>query len=293
MAVLLAAVCSLLAWLAVRHIRLLLALRSLNGQLGEMERESRMELGLECRQKDLLEFGRTLNRFCRLQFQKQLRYERAERRLKENVTCLAHDIRTPLTGAAGYVQLAGECGEAKKRERYLRRAGDRLEELRDMLEELFLYTRLTGGEFEPVLTEFQVLPLLGDCLVGLYCQFEERGISPEVAFESEGIRVVADPEWLRRIFRNLLQNAILHGNGAVRIVQKGSSLIFENSLADGEEPDTEQIFDRFYKADPARRKGSSGLGLFIVKELAEKMGWGVRAQVEGAALGIVLMMRNI
>ncbi|MCI9068501.1 MAG: sensor histidine kinase, partial [Lachnospiraceae bacterium] len=91
----------------------------------------------------------------------------------------------------------------------------------------------------------------------------------------------------------LLQNAILHGNGAVRIVQKGSSLIFENSLADGEEPDTEQIFDRFYKADPARRKGSSGLGLFIVKELAEKMGWGVRAQVEGAALGIVLMMRNI
>ncbi|MCI9487310.1 MAG: HAMP domain-containing histidine kinase [Lachnospiraceae bacterium] len=293
MAVLLAAVCSLLAWLAMRHVRLILAIRSLNGQLGELERGSRMELGLESRQRDFLEFGRTLNRFCRHQFQKQLQYERAEKRLKENVTCLAHDIRTPLTGAAGYVQLAGECGEEERRQRYLRTAGDRLEELKDMLEELFLYTKLAGGEFEPVPTEFQVLPLLSDCLLGLYCQFEKRGISPEVVFESEGVKVLADEEWLRRIFRNLLQNALFHGDGAVRITQKGASLIFENALADREKPDPGQLFERFYKADPARRKGSSGLGLFIVKELAERMGWSVRAEVGGERLGIILTMQKV
>lgn len=82
-----------------------------------------MELGAQSRQKDLLALCRKINSLQQAQFQKQVQYEK---QLKQNITSLAHDIRTPLTGAAGYVQLAQECREPVKQERYLQTAGDRL-----------------------------------------------------------------------------------------------------------------------------------------------------------------------
>lgn len=278
--------------LLAQHIRSILEVRSLGRQLEELERGSHMELGLQSRQKDMQALCRTLNRLQRLHHQRQMQYERAEKQLKQNITALAHDIRTPLTGAAGYVQLAQECGEPERRAYYLQVASGRLGELGDMLEELFLYTKLTGEEFTPDMRKLQVLPLLGDCLVGMYRQFEEKGVSPEVDFAQEGFLVLADEECLRRIFHNLIQNALLHGSGDILIRQRGDALIFENTVSDTSRPDTEHIFDRFYKADSARRKGSSGLGLFIVKELAERMGGGVRARLEGERLSITLQLET-
>ena len=159
-----------------------------------------------------------------------------------------------------------------------------------MLEELFLYTKLTSEEFTPDMREVQVLPLLSDCLVGLYHRFEEKGISPRVDFAQEGFRARADEECLRRIFHNLIQNALLHGNGDIVIRQEEGSLIFEIGVSETSRPDPEHIFDRFYKADSARRKGSSGLGLFIVKELAERMNGSVYAHLEGDRLRITLTL---
>lgn len=76
------------------------------------------------------------------------------------------------------------------------------------------------------------------------------------------------------------------------IRQKNWRLIFENPVSETSSPDQEQIFERFYKADSARRKGSSGLGLFIVKELAERLGIGVHAELSGDWLRIVLKLRE-
>ncbi len=279
-------------WLLVQHIRNILELRSLNRQLEELERGSHMELGVQSRQRDMLALCRKLNRLQKIHHQEQIQYERAEKQLKQNITGLAHDIRTPLTGAAGYVQLAQECGEPQRQVYYLQVASDRLGELGDMLEELFLYTKLTSDEFVPDMSEVQVLPLLSDCLVGLYHRFEEKGLSPQVDFAREGFRVRADEECLRRIFHNLIQNMLLHGSGGIIIRQEGDGLVFENTVSETSRPDPEHIFDRFYKADSARRKGTSGLGLFIVKELAERMGGSVHALLEGDQLRITVVLEE-
>lgn len=276
--------------LLVQYLRCILAVRDLCLQTEELDEGSYMELGVTSRQKDLLLLCQRLNQLQQTNFRRQRLYENSEKQLKQNITGLAHDIRTPLTGAAGYLQLARECQEKERQEHYLETAEDRLGELGDMLEELFLYTKLSSAEYQLNLGEIQVLPLLSDCLLGFYRQFEERGISPEVQFESECIWFLADEEALRRIFHNLIQNALLHGGGGIIIRQKDCCLIFENPIAEGSRPDPEQIFERFYKADQARRKGSSGLGLFIVKELAERMGGSVRAQLEGAWLRIELKL---
>lgn len=278
----------LCGWLLVQYTRSILEVRSIRRQLEEIERGSRMELGVYSRQREMLALCRKLNELGRQNMQGQIRYEKAQKQLKQNITALAHDIRTPLAGASGYVQLAGECRERGRQAYYLQAAEGRLKELGDMLEELFLFTKLSDADFEPDMRRMQVLPLLGDCLVGMYLQFEEKGISPEVRFDSEGFRVDADEEYLRRIFHNLIRNALLHGTGNLVITQQEKRLTFENAVSETSRPDTEQIFEQFYKADSARRKGSSGLGLFIVKELMEKMGGGVKAELEQEKLRIIL-----
>lgn len=278
----------LCGWLLVQYTRSILEVRSIRRQLEEIERGSRMELGVYSRQREMLALCRKLNELGRQNMQGQIRYEKAQKQLKQNITALAHDIRTPLAGASGYVQLAGECRERGRQAYYLQAAEGRLKELGDMLEELFLFTKLSDADFEPDMRRLQVLPLLGGCLVGMYLQFEEKGISPEVRFDSEGFRVDADEEYLRRIFHNLIRNALLHGTGNLVITQQEKRLTFENAVSETSRPDTEQIFEQFYKADSARRKGSSGLGLFIVKELMEKMGGGVKAELEQEKLRIIL-----
>lgn len=278
----------LCGWLLVQYTRSILEVRSIRRQLEEIERGSRMELGVYSRQREMLALCRKLNELGRQNMQGQIRYEKAQKQLKQNITALAHDIRTPLAGASGYVQLAGECRERGRQAYYLQAAEGRLKELGDMLEELFLFTKLSDTDFEPDMRRLQVLPLLGDCLVGMYLQFEEKGISPEVRFDTEGFRVDADEEYLRRIFHNLIRNALLHGTGNLVITQQEKRLTFENAVSETSRPDTEQIFEQFYKADSARRKGSSGLGLFIVKELMEKMGGGVKAELEQEKLRIIL-----
>lgn len=278
----------LCGWLLVQYTRSILEVRSIRRQLEEIERGSRMELGVYSRQREMLALCRKLNELGRQNMQGQIRYEKAQKQLKQNITALAHDIRTPLAGASGYVQLAGECRERGRQAYYLQAAEGRLKELGDMLEELFLFTKLSDADFEPDMRRLQVLPLLGDCLVGMYLQFEEKGISPEVRFDSEGFRVDADEEYLRRIFHNLIRNALLHGTGNLVITQQEKRLTFENAVSETSRPDTEQIFEQFYKADSAWRKGSSGLGLFIVKELMEKMGGGVKAELEQEKLRIIL-----
>lgn len=109
----------LCVWLLAQYIRSILELRSICGQLEEMERGSHMELGVYSRRREVLKLCRTLNRLQRKQEQDRILYEKAEKQLKRNITALAHDIRTPLAGASGYVQLAGECREEDRRAYYL------------------------------------------------------------------------------------------------------------------------------------------------------------------------------
>ena len=164
------------------YIRCRMELRSLYRQLEEIEDGSQMELAVNSRQRPVLALCGILNTILSRKDRRHIQYERAEKRLKQNVAGLAHDIRTPLTGAIGYTQLAQECTDAAKRARYLQTVESRLAELEDMLEEMFLYTKVTSEDFQLSVRKVPLLPLLGDCLLSQYTKFEKAGFSPEVSF---------------------------------------------------------------------------------------------------------------
>lgn len=271
-------------------------LAHLTQQLEHIEKGSHMELTTRLRSRHFLEVYRRLNRILSRRQDQELKQLRAQKQLKQTIADIAHDIRTPLTSASGYLQMLEEISHEEKQLRYEQIIGNRLAELKDMLEELFLYTKLKSDDFHLECTDTAVYPVLSDSLVSLYHLFEEKQIKPQVTFPQENLRVYAEPQALGRVFCNLIQNALIHGKGNLYIVQEGNVIHFSNLMEN--EPDQNlinnpsQIFDRFYKADQARGKGSSGLGLAVVKELMQQMGGTAQARINGSLITILLVFKT-
>ena len=241
--------------------------------------------------------GITPRRLCqavnaRLEEGRQLRLEtsRREQELKYTMACISHDIRTPLAGAMGYLQLLE--GAPERQEEYQGIIRKRLEELEELLEELFLYTRLQSGSLPLECGNMPALPLLWDALAEFYPQLTAAGVEPELLFDREDMTVWASPEALGRVYRNLIANALRHGGGGLTVSGGDGAICFSNELPPGSRPDPEHLFDRFYQSSPARGKGGAGLGLSIVRELMERMDGQVSAQVTGDTLEIKLSFRS-
>ena len=215
---------------------------------------------------------------ARLEEGRRLRIEtqKGEQELKYTMACISHDIRTLLEG------------EPERQAEYLAIVGKRLEELEELLEELFLYTRLQGGSLPLECGEMAALPPLWDALAEFYPQLEAAGVEPELRFDREDMAVWASPEALGRVYRNLIANALRHGGGGLTVSGGDGAVRFSNALPSGSRPDPEHLFDRFYQSSPARAKGGAGLGLSIVRELMERMGGQVSARIMGDTLEIKL-----
>ena len=240
-------------------------------------------------------FGMAPRRLCRavnqrLEEGRQLRLEtqKREQELKYTMTCISHDIRTPLAGAMGYLQLLEE--DPERQTEYLDIVRERLEKLEELLEELFLYTRLQGGSLPLKCETTAALPPLWDALAEFYPQLEAAGVEPKLRFDREDMTVWASPEALGRVYRNLIANALRHGGGGLTISGQDQTICFSNELPPGSKPDPERLFDRFYQSSPDRAAGGAGLGLSIVRELMERMGGQASAQIMGNELQISLRL---
>ena len=271
----------------------LLRLWSYHAQLLEMARvleetpaESNLRLTVGMSGAPPRRLCRAMN--ARLEEGRQLRLEtqKREQELKYTMACISHDIRTPLAGAMGYLQLLD--GEPERQAEYLSIVQKRLEELEELLEELFLYTRLQGGSLPLECGSIAALPPLWDALAEFCPRLEAAGVEPELRIDREDMRVWANGEALGRVYRNLIANALRHGGGGLAVSARGGEIRFSNPLAPGSAPDPNRLFDRFYQSSPARGTGGAGLGLSIVRELMERMGGRVSARVLGNELQILL-----
>ena len=202
--------------------------------------------------------------------------QQARQAFQAGLTCLSHDIRTPLAGAQGYLQLVEDEADPAAKERYLSAAAHRLDDVRVLLDDLY----------EPV----RPADVLGDVLAGLYPQFRERGWEPRVLLDDEAV-VQADAEALARIFRNLTANALRHGAAAPVIEQRGGRVTFENRVDDPDAIDVDRLFERFYQGGGARSSAGAGLGLAIVSQLAASMGATAAASLEGDFLRVTVELQ--
>lgn len=205
----------------------------------------------------------------------QMRTERESRSLKDSLTGISHDIRTPLTSLSGYFQLLTREEEPAERERYCNIIRARIRSLESMLEELFTYTKMQNSDYRIEMDRVNFTQCAIDTMLAFYGQFAEKNMQPEVNMEEEAAYIYGNPEAVRRILQNIIKNALVHGIGemVVSLRREDGKVIFQcaNRCEAPEAIHVEEVFARFYKADPARKDTSTGLGLTIAAELAGRM----------------------
>lgn len=214
--------------------------------------------------------------------------------IKETITNISHDIRTPLTSLSGYFQLMCQCDDISERKKYEKTIKQQIDTVEKMLEELFTYAKLLNESYEIALTKCQINQILRDAIFGFYYDFKKANIVPEVTIPEKPIYIVANDMALKRVFQNVLKNMMEHGRQYVGVTMQETNeevkIIFFNDISEGDVIDTSRIFERFYKADTARHSSSTGLGLAIVKELLNKMNSSIFATVNGSRFEIVIKL---
>ncbi len=210
-----------------------------------------------------------------------------QKAFQRDLASLSHDIRTPLAGAKGYVQLAQSEEDVTRQRADLRMASERLDAMQHLLDQLFSYTRTTDPDRTLRTDSVEVVSLLEGVLASAVPQFEARGWQPHVSLE-DSLCVPADSDALTRVFQNIVQNQLAHAAGAPSIIQEGHRLVFENPVGDAAALDVTRIFERFYRLDTARGTAGAGLGLAVVRELCDAMGIQVTAQADQGAFRMIM-----
>lgn len=221
----------------------------------------------------------------------------SEESLKETITNLSHDIRTPLTSLDGYFQLLVQSDSDEERQHYLSVIRSRITSLKEILEELFTYTRLQNDSWGLPLEKADFGKCTFDTVFSFYDDFRKKGVEPEIRFCEERIYVMGNEEAIRRTLQNIIRNALVHGKQRILLTmeKQDASVIFtcRNDVEKPEQIDITQVFQRFYKTDSARTNTSTGLGLSIAKGLVERMNGEIRAALTDGMFEITVTMKCI
>ncbi len=286
----------IIAALAAAAAVLLLYLLSLRASLGEIARELDDKLKTDTNTLISVSSGDRAMRALAAKINGQLLSLRKERlklqhgdtELKNAVTNISHDLRTPLTAICGYLDLLAQEPQSGKSERYLAVIRERTDTMRELTEELFRYSVIVGTVEELSFDTVCLNDILEQSLAGFYGTLSERKIAPSVEIPELPIVRQLDRHALRRIFDNILSNAAKYSDGdlTVRLSPDGT-VLFENHAKDLDTVQTAHLFDRFFTVNTAR--GGTGLGLSIAKLLTEKMGGHITAEYVMGKLRICVL----
>lgn len=210
--------------------------------------------------------------------------QQSEDSLKETITNLSHDIRTPLTSMDGYFQLLIQSDSEEERKHYLSVIQSRIGSLNDMLEELFTYTKLQNESYELALEPLDFGKCVFDTVFSFYDEFQRKGIEPQIDFCEGHLPIAGNCEAIRRALQNIIKNSLEHGGEKIQLELRRyqAEAIFRctNDIKNPDTIDIERVFSRFYKADFARSNTSTGLGLSIAKGLIDRMGGTISAKLD-------------
>ena len=211
-------------------------------------------------------------------------YINGDRELKEAVTNISHDLRTPLTAICGYLELLESEKMTDNTRRYVEQIQSRTEALKALTEELFRYSVISSVSdlnYENV----NVSRVLEDTLISFYVAFEQKNIKPNILLPDGAIVRTLDKSALSRIFGNIISNAVKYSDGDFSVIMTESGEItFSNSASELSSVDVGKLFERFYTVDSARK--STGLGLSIARLLTERMGGRISAEYRETVLTV-------
>lgn len=241
-----------------------------------------------------------------LDFQKSLKSEaeKSEREMKQSVSDIAHDLRTPLTVVKGNLQMLGnEEGLSPDSKSYLRICQEKTDLLKDMVDNFFELSVLESDSQALELSKVDVKETLIRFILDHETVIRQNNLEPELNLPEEAIFLMGDERLLLRMFSNLLNNILKYAKDSFSVELKVNpdekvEILFANELCQGRKLggdglSVDHLFDRAYRGDTARQTSGAGLGLYIVKLLAEKQGGSVYAQISENQLEFHILLNRL
>ncbi|XZL32285.1 sensor histidine kinase [Clostridium perfringens] len=218
-------------------------------------------------------------------------YKEKDMELREAIANMSHDLRTPLTSIMGYVYLLNDDKlDKEERKEYLKIIEKRSLVLNDLITNFYGLSRIQADQYEIKFESVNLELVLGEIIAAFYETLDYKFGEPEINIEEGLGPVLGDKQALNRIFTNLIENMIKHGEGEVKISLKKKNkyivMEFSNKAEELESKDVNRIFEKFFTKDRMRTGQNTGLGLAIVKLLVEKQGQKIEAKKVGNRLVI-------
>ena len=248
-----------------------------------LDTETNTLIGISSNDKYMRRLADHINIQLRQLREERHRFQYGDAEVKNAITNISHDIRTPLTSIWGYLELLEEEEVSENAARYIKIIENRTEMLRDMAEELFDFSVDTSAELELKQEAVDVNRLLQESIAAFYANFLEQHITPQIRMTETRIIRQADSAALTRVFSNLLSNVLKYSDGDLDIIlSESGEIVFANTASGMDHVEVGKLFDRFYTVENARR--SRGLGLSIAKLLIENMNGTITAEYKDKKL---------
>lgn len=214
--------------------------------------------------------------------------------LKQIITNVTHDIRTPLTSAIGYLELIqnSDIGHEQK-EKYFTIITERLNKLSYLITNFFEFSKIVSNSEKVEFNQENLIEIIENCIVGFYEDFSKENRQIDFIHDMNKLETTTSKTLIVRIIDNLIVNALKHSTGDLKISvfqeENNIEIQFENKLEDTN-LDTDIMFEKFYTADDSRADGNTGLGLAIAKEFTELINGKIYATKKDGLLKIIIKL---
>ena len=228
-----------------------------------------------------------LNRQLRQLRRQRRQYLDGDKELKDAVTNISHDLRTPLTAICGYLDLLEAEEKSEKVTRCFMAIQNRAEVLKQLTEELFRYSIIMSVQEPMQLEPLCVNDILEQSLVSFYAALTKSDITPQIDITKKKIIRTLNRTAFLRVLSNILNNAVKYSDGDLNVVlSETGEITFSNTAQNLNDVQVGKLFNRFFSVETARN--STGLGLAIAKTLVEQMRGTITAQYHDGVLSVYL-----
>lgn len=268
--------------------------------IGEDIKESRKEyvnIRTDTVDKDIEFVVSQINSIYDENQQIKIKSKTQEEELKRSISNISHDLRTPLTSIVGYLQLIkDESISNEEKLEYIEIIQRRTKNLEDLISNFYDLSRLEANDYKFSLEKVNLKSILSENIVLFYDEFIKQDIDPNIDIEDDIDDIFTDKSAIMRVFSNLINNMLKHGQGNVKISLRNDGNIivseFINYAPSLKEDDVDKIFERFYIGDKSRSSNSTGIGLSITKSLVNKLGHEIEPSLINGNLIITIRWRK-
>lgn len=251
----------------------------------KLENDTNTLINISCRDRHMRRLANDINKELKKLRADRRKFQQGDLELKEAVTNISHDLRTPLTAICGYLALLENEEKSPAAEEYIKIISQRAQVLKQLTTELFRYSVITSTFNSDTPEKLEMNNVLEESIAAHYALICQNHIVPDISITEKKIVCNLNKNALLRIFQNIISNAVKYSDGDLKIKLKDDGeIIFSNHAEKLDEVQVGRLFDRFYTVQTADK--STGLDLSIAKMLTQQMKGSITADYSDCSLNI-------